>query len=159
MKKVPEAGKLVVALVLGALAGVVLQERAAPLGEVSTLIIKLLKALAGPLVFFAILDAFASTRIEGRKGLKLLAISFLNACVAGGIALVLSNVLPLGKHVGPKAFLGGKSVPGEGQGRPGGVELVQQLWLPKEISLTDSHSAPSDRPLRRGCRRRASRRQ
>jgi len=100
----PLAAQLVVALVLGALAGLVLGERAKPLEEVAKLVIRALKALAGPLVFFAILDAFARTNIERRRGLKLLGISFMNACVAGAIALLVANVLPLGRHVDRASF-------------------------------------------------------
>lgn len=97
LPRIPLAVQLGAALVLGALAGLVLGERAQPLGEVAALVIKLLKALAGPLVFFAILDAFATTSIAPRRGLKLLAISFMNACVAATIALLLANALPLGR--------------------------------------------------------------
>ncbi len=116
MKKIPLAVQLALALVLGALTGLGLRaaglgERAAFLGEVATLVVKLLKALAGPLVFFAILDAFARTRIEPRRGLKLLAISFMNACVAGGVALTVANVLPLGKYVDRNAFAVAKAAP------------------------------------------------
>ncbi len=107
----PLALQLLLALVLGALAGHVLGKRAEPLGEIAALIIKLLKALAGPLVFFAILDSFARASIEPRRGLKLLGISFMNACVAGMIALLLANVLPLGRTMG--------STFGAAQGKPG----------------------------------------
>jgi Na+/H+-dicarboxylate symporter len=100
----PLVAQLLLALVLGAVVGLVLGERAKPLEEVARLVIKLLKALAGPLVFFAILDAFAHTNIEGRRGLKLLGISLFNACIAASIALLVSNVLPLGRHVDKKPF-------------------------------------------------------
>jgi DAACS family dicarboxylate/amino acid:cation (Na+ or H+) symporter len=74
------------------------------LKHVTTLVVDLLKTLAGPLVFFAILDAFARTEIEARRGAKLLGISFVNACVAGGIALAVSNLLPFGRRVAQGVF-------------------------------------------------------
>lgn len=103
--RIPLVVQLIAAILLGTLAGLVLRERAKPLEEVARLVIKLLKALAGPLVFFAILDAFAHTNIERRRGAKLLGISLVNACVAGGIALLIANVLPLGRHVDKAAFV------------------------------------------------------
>src|SRR5579872_4422525 len=104
MKRFPLALQLALALVLGVAAGLVLGPRAAPLRHVTTLVVDLLKTLAGPLVFFAILDAFARTEIEARRGARLLAISFGNACVAGGIALAVSNLLPWGKNVARGVF-------------------------------------------------------
>ncbi len=103
--RIPLVAQIVIALVLGAIVGSVLGERAKPLEEGAKLVIKFLKALAGPLVFFAILDAFAHTKIEGRAGLKLVLIAALNACVAGMTALLLSNVLAVGRHVDKTPFL------------------------------------------------------
>ena len=63
------------------------------LGDLGLLVIRLLKALAVPLVLFAIVDAFLKTNISGRAGLKLLLICAVNVSVAFAIGLTLMNVL------------------------------------------------------------------
>jgi Na+/H+-dicarboxylate symporter len=65
---------------------------AAPLGDIGMLVITLLKALATPLILFAVLDAFLRTRIPAKKGAKLVAISLLNAAVAVAIGLTIANL-------------------------------------------------------------------
>ena len=65
--------------------------------ELGMLVIKLLKALATPLILFAVLDAFLRTNIPAKKGLKMLLISTINAVVAIIIALLISDVLQTGK--------------------------------------------------------------
>lgn len=91
--------KLVIALVLGTIAGVALGKSAEPLGELGLLVIKFLKTLAAPLVFFAVVDSFSHAKIGGKQGLKLIGITSVNALVAAVIALVLANLLPVGKFV------------------------------------------------------------
>jgi Na+/H+-dicarboxylate symporter len=66
------------------------------LGDLGLLVIRLLKALAVPLVLFAIIDAFMKTNITGRKGLKLIMICLINVSVAFAIGLTLMNVLEPG---------------------------------------------------------------
>ncbi len=61
------------------------------LGQLGMLVIKLLKALAIPLIFFAIIDAFARTSFTLRQGGKLLLICLCNASVAILIGLVIMN--------------------------------------------------------------------
>jgi len=63
------------------------------LGLLATLVIRLLKALAAPLILFAILDAFARTRISPRHGWRLLAICLVNVSVAFAIGLTIMNTL------------------------------------------------------------------
>ncbi|MDZ4678374.1 MAG: dicarboxylate/amino acid:cation symporter [Oligoflexia bacterium] len=91
--------QLVSALVLGAIVGVVLGKDAEPLGEVGLVIIRLLKALSIPLIFFAIIDAFCKTQIPKRKGAKLVFITTINSCVAIIIALTISNLFPIKDYV------------------------------------------------------------
>jgi Na+/H+-dicarboxylate symporter len=92
--------EVILAVVLGCLTGYFFGSRAAFLGELGTLLIKLLKALATPLVFFAILDAFCKTSIRTRHGLRLISISVCNAIVAGLIAILVSSAFPLGSWQG-----------------------------------------------------------
>ncbi|MEI6233575.1 MAG: dicarboxylate/amino acid:cation symporter [Planctomycetota bacterium] len=68
------------------------------LGDISKLFIDLLKALATPLIFFAVIDALVRTHIPPRKGFKLVCISLVNAVVAISIGLFLANTLRGGDH-------------------------------------------------------------
>ncbi|MFM7321486.1 MAG: dicarboxylate/amino acid:cation symporter [Armatimonadota bacterium] len=67
------------------------------LGAVGILVIKALRALAVPLVFVAILDAFAKTRIPARRFGRLAAVCLLNVSVAMAIGLTLLNTVRPGE--------------------------------------------------------------
>lgn len=92
-------------ILLGVAAGVALAtllgERARPLGDAGMLVIRLLKTLASPLIFFAILDAFARTRVEGAQALRLVAISSVNAVVAIALGLGVGHALHAGASIAP----------------------------------------------------------
>ncbi|MBX3233937.1 MAG: dicarboxylate/amino acid:cation symporter [Labilithrix sp.] len=100
----PLVARLLVAIVLGALVGTVLGARAAVLGEVGILVIKLLKALATPLVFLAIVDSFCRAKIPAKKGAILIAICVLNAAVAGLLSIGLSAAISPGTRTDVEAF-------------------------------------------------------
>lgn len=68
------------------------------LSDIGILVITLLKTLATPLILFAVLDAFLRTRIPARKGLKMVALSLLNATVAILIGLSVANLLHTGER-------------------------------------------------------------
>lgn len=68
----------------------------ADLGALGLLVIKLLRALAVPLVLFAILDAFAKTRISTKAGGRLVLICLINVSVAMIIGLTIMNTLKPG---------------------------------------------------------------
>jgi Na+/H+-dicarboxylate symporter len=87
--------QVLLAVLLGSFAGWILGPRAAFLGELGSLLIRFLKTLATPLVFFAIVDAFCKTQIQGKSAFRLLGLSLTNASVASGIALLISVFLPL----------------------------------------------------------------
>jgi Na+/H+-dicarboxylate symporter len=62
------------------------------LGFIGLAVITLLKALAIPLIFFAILDAFLRMSLPLRQGTRLLGICLVNVSVAMTIGLVIMNV-------------------------------------------------------------------
>jgi Na+/H+-dicarboxylate symporter len=62
------------------------------LGQLGLLVVTLLKMLAIPLIFFAILDAFIRTNLPLRQGAKLLVICLVNVTVAMTIGLVIMNI-------------------------------------------------------------------
>lgn len=66
------------------------------LGKIGMLVIRLLKALAVPLILFSILDAFIQTPIAARSGLRLIVICLCNVSVAFVIGLSLMNSLKPG---------------------------------------------------------------
>lgn len=67
------------------------------LGQLGLLVIRLLKALAVPLILFAILDAFTRTPITARSGGRLAVICLINVSVAFAIGLTLMNILEPGR--------------------------------------------------------------
>jgi DAACS family dicarboxylate/amino acid:cation (Na+ or H+) symporter len=90
--------RILVGVALGAALGVgfgdeaiVLGLRNRHLGDLGMLVIRLLKALAVPLIFFAILDAFVRTEISARKGGRMVLICLVNVSVAFVIGLTLMN--------------------------------------------------------------------
>jgi DAACS family dicarboxylate/amino acid:cation (Na+ or H+) symporter len=68
------------------------------LGQLGLLVIRLLKALAVPLILFAILDAFLRVNISGRRGAWLILICLCNVSVAFAIGLTLLNTIRPGEH-------------------------------------------------------------
>lgn len=86
---------LIFAIALGLITGWFLGARAAPLGEVGSLTIRGLKALAIPLLFFGIVDTFCKTKIGATDGFRLIGLSLLNACVALVISLSVARAVPL----------------------------------------------------------------
>lgn len=70
----------------------------AMLGQLGQLVIRLLKALATPLVFVAILDALLNTDVSFRHGRRLLTLCAMNLSVAILIGLTLMNLLQPGHY-------------------------------------------------------------
>lgn len=121
MTKIPLYLQVIVGVVLGAIFGVVFHKEPIAfgfgneeLGQLGLLVIRILKALAVPLVLFAILDAFVKTKITARAGLRLLVICVVNVTVAFAIGLTLMNLFQPGKGSAEKLqMLKGKPVAGD----------------------------------------------
>jgi Na+/H+-dicarboxylate symporter len=96
--------QLLLALALGGITGALVGARAARLGELAKQFIWVLRNLAMPLVFFAILDTLATHTVRPRRFLALLVLSGTNALVACCIALSLGHALPLGRIVDVQAL-------------------------------------------------------
>lgn len=95
----PLYAQVLLAVVCGAALGAAFGQSPYPgglrnehLGRFGILIIAMLKTLAVPLIFFAIVDAFLRTEIPFRQGTKLLAICLVNVSVAMAIGLFIMNV-------------------------------------------------------------------
>ncbi len=97
MRRFPFYLRILLAIAAGAALGLAVGTRAAPLGEAGKVLITLIKALAAPLLFFAILDAFLRTNIAGRSAARMVAISLTNAAIALLVGLTLSNLFRPGE--------------------------------------------------------------
>lgn len=95
-RHVPLWVRIVIAVVLGVAAAAVFGRRVEPLGDLGMLVIRALKALAPPLILFAVIDAFARTHVRGRQAARLFGLSTLNAVVAVCIGLGIARALHLG---------------------------------------------------------------
>jgi DAACS family dicarboxylate/amino acid:cation (Na+ or H+) symporter len=89
-------GAMAVGLVLGPILG----KSATPLDQIGKLVIQLIKGVATPLLFCAIVGAIVKTRVEGRAAVRMLIIAGINASLAMTIGLAISNVFVPGRHLG-----------------------------------------------------------
>ena len=96
--RVPFVARIIAAMVLGGLVGWYFGKKVERLGEIGSVIIDLIKGLAGPLLFFAVLDAFLRTQVKARSAALMVAISLTNATIAVLIGLTISNILQPGVH-------------------------------------------------------------
>jgi DAACS family dicarboxylate/amino acid:cation (Na+ or H+) symporter len=96
--------RILLGVAIGTVLGLVFGDREIILGwhnddlaVLGGLYIRLLTALATPLIFFAIVDAFVQTRISGWQGLKLILICCVNIAVAFAIGLTILNIWQPGR--------------------------------------------------------------
>src|SRR5688500_18901787 len=90
--------QVLIAVICGALLGAVFGQepylgglRNERLDKLGLFVVTLLKTLAVPLIFFAILDALIRSSLPLRQGGKLLVICLINVSVAMAIGLVIMN--------------------------------------------------------------------
>jgi len=99
MSRLPLYIRVIIGVALGTLCGlafgegnIVLGLTNKHLGDLGLLVIRLLRAMAVPLIFFGVVDAFVRSEISGRQGMKLVAICGFNVSVAFLIGMTLVNV-------------------------------------------------------------------
>lgn len=95
----PLYAQIIVALLLGLVLGPVFGKAGAPLGELGRLVVQLIKGVATPLLFFAIVNAVLRAEIAGKGALRMLGAALLNASVALFIGLLISNLFHPGEHL------------------------------------------------------------
>ncbi len=90
--------QVLIAVIFGGLLGVIFGQDPylggitnAQLGKLGMMVVQLLKTLAIPLIFFAILDALIRTSLPLSQGTRLLVICLVNVTVAMTIGLVIMN--------------------------------------------------------------------
>jgi Na+/H+-dicarboxylate symporter len=86
---------------LGLVVGVTLGEQAAALETPAKLVLRLLGALAPPLILLAIVQALMRAHLGGRQALRLVSLLLTNTLVAIGIGLLVANVLQPGSWSSP----------------------------------------------------------
>ena len=88
--------QILIAMVAGSVVGLTFGKQAVPIGVIGDLIIQLIKTLAIPLVFFAILEALVTTVISRQLVGRFFKIIAINSVIAITIGLLLSNVFHAG---------------------------------------------------------------
>jgi len=102
--RIPLYARVIIGVLLGTLFGSLFGEGTIifgltnrHLGDLGLLVIRLLRAMAVPLIFFGVVDAFVTTKISGRQGLKLVAICAINVTIAFLLGMTLMNVFRPGE--------------------------------------------------------------
>ncbi|MEQ1877555.1 MAG: dicarboxylate/amino acid:cation symporter [Bdellovibrionia bacterium] len=98
-RKIPLYLQILIAMILGLLTGLIFGKQTSFLGEFGKIVIQLIKVMAAPLLFFAIVDAFLRTEMERRRGFWLIVICSVNTVLALAIGLGISNWLQPGSHM------------------------------------------------------------
>jgi DAACS family dicarboxylate/amino acid:cation (Na+ or H+) symporter len=91
--------RIVGAVALGVVVGLLLGERAEVLQIPSRLVLRVLGALAPPLVLLAIVQALMRAEIAGSKAARLVGLLVLNTLVAICIGLLVANIVQPGRWV------------------------------------------------------------
>ena len=100
--QLPLAPRIIGALVLGIIAGLLMHERAGIFRELSDIILKLLRALVTPLIFVAVVSSLIKADITAKSARKIAWLLVTNTLVAIFIGLLVVNVV----HPGTWASLG-----------------------------------------------------
>jgi Na+/H+-dicarboxylate symporter len=93
----PMVARIMTGIALGVVVGEIFGSKAEPLAQIGTVILDMIKGLAGPLLLFAVLDAFLRTRVDARGAGVMVAISLTNAAIAIAIGLTISNTIQPGR--------------------------------------------------------------
>jgi DAACS family dicarboxylate/amino acid:cation (Na+ or H+) symporter len=91
--------KIILGMLLGIAAGMLFGKSISSIGILGTLLIQLIKAVAVPLVFFAIFEALFSTDISWRHARRLLAVIAINSTIALAIGILLCSTFSPGEKL------------------------------------------------------------
>jgi Na+/H+-dicarboxylate symporter len=97
---IPLYARIVIALILGVIVGLLLDSQAAVLAVPGKLVLRLLGALAPPLILAAIVHTFMKTRLGGPLAVRLPKLLLLNTLVAILVGLTVANVIQPGQGAG-----------------------------------------------------------
>lgn len=99
-QRIPLYARIVIALVLGVMAGLMLGTEAAALAVPGKLVLRLLGALAPALILAAIVHTFMTTQLGGPLAMRLPRLLLLNTLVAILVGLTVANVIQPGQGAG-----------------------------------------------------------
>lgn len=102
---------ILVAMVLGIVAGLLVGSTLTPLGVVGKVYIQLIKVVAIPLVFFSILEAIVATDLSWRTARVWLCVIIVNTTCALVLGLALSNIFKPGVGFTGSSITLGTDVP------------------------------------------------
>ncbi|MBL9028014.1 MAG: dicarboxylate/amino acid:cation symporter [Myxococcales bacterium] len=91
--RAPLYAQILVGLVLGVVVGLVLETRAEVFDIPARLVLRVLGALAPPIVLLAVVHALLKADVKGRMGLRLGSLLVLNTVVAIGVGLLVANLV------------------------------------------------------------------
>src|SRR5689334_240994 len=97
-RAVPLYLRILLALAVGLVLGLLLGERAEPLKWVSRIVLRILGAIAPALILVAVIDSILNANVKGRSAAKMAFLLVLNTTVAIFIGLAVANILRPGKH-------------------------------------------------------------
>ncbi len=90
--------RILIGLVLGIGAGLILGKGAGSFDQPARLVLRVLGALAPPLILVAVVHAIITAEIRGRLALRMAGLLLLNTFVAIIVGLVVANVVKPGRH-------------------------------------------------------------
>ncbi len=92
---------VVAAMIAGTLLGIMQPDFAIQFAPISKLVLQLIKTIAAPLVFLAVLEAVLRYRVSGGDFLKLITITLINITIAMSIGLLIANIFSPGDYLRP----------------------------------------------------------
>jgi DAACS family dicarboxylate/amino acid:cation (Na+ or H+) symporter len=102
-RAVPTYALVIAAMILGVIVGPLLGKDAAGFGALGAITIALIKAVATPLLFLAIVRAIVTTEVSGRSLGRMAVIALINVSLAIALGLTISNVVQPGSHLSASA--------------------------------------------------------
>ncbi|MGC3975685.1 MAG: dicarboxylate/amino acid:cation symporter [Nitrospira sp.] len=99
-QQIPLYGRIIIGVVLGVAAGLALGSQAAFLATPGKLVLRLLGALAPPLILVAIVHTFMTTHLGGPLAARLPRLLLMNTLVAITVGLAVANVIQPGRGAG-----------------------------------------------------------
>lgn len=100
--KTPLFVRILVALVIGVIVGETMGKGAEVFKPFSSVILRLLGALATPLILLAVIQALYKANVTGRTGLRLVSLLLMNTVVAIFVGLLVANIVRPGDHTSVK---------------------------------------------------------
>ncbi|MBX3343550.1 MAG: dicarboxylate/amino acid:cation symporter [Nitrospira sp.] len=99
-QQIPLYGRIIIGVILGLAAGLALGNQAAFLATPGKLVLRLLGALAPPLILVAIVHTFMTTHLGGPLAARLPRLLLMNTLVAITVGLTVANVIQPGRGAG-----------------------------------------------------------